>query len=95
MDGTEIGVLEETNEVSLRGLLKGGDGRGLKTQLVFESGGDLTDKALEGHLNNVKNIDNLANQQISTLLITTDFTKGHGSFLLVTNINQDESDEAS
>jgi len=86
MDGTEIGVLEEANEVSLRGLLKGGDGRGLETQVVFESGSNLTNKALERKL---------ANQQISALLITTDFTKGHGSFILVTKVNQDGSDEAS
>jgi len=86
MDGTEIGVLEETNEISLRGLLKGGDGRRLKAQIVFESGSNLTNEALEGKL---------ANQQISALLITTDFTKGHGSFLSVIKINRDESDEVS
>jgi hypothetical protein len=66
----EVGVLEETNEVSLSSLLESEDGRGGETEVVLEGGGDLTDKALEGEL---------ANEEISGLLVSTDLTDGDGT----------------
>ena len=50
MDGTQVGVLKETNQVSLRGLLESHDSRGLETEVSLEVLGNLTDKALEGQL---------------------------------------------
>ena len=66
MDGAQVGVLKETNQVSLRGLLKGHDSRGLETEVSLEVLGNLTDKALEGQL---------ADEKLSGLLVATDLTK--------------------
>ena len=68
VDGTQVGILKETNQVSLRGLLEGHDGGGLETQVSLEVLGDLTDKTLEGEL---------ADQKLSGLLVTSDLTESH------------------
>ena len=70
MDGTQVGILEKTNEVSFGGLLKGKDGRSLETQVGLEVLGDLTDETLEGKL---------ADEEVGGLLVTTDLTKSDGS----------------
>ena len=70
MDSAQVGVFEETDEVSLRSLLEGHDGRGLETQVSLEVLGDLTDQTLEGQL---------ADQKFGGLLVTTDLTKSHGT----------------
>ena len=46
MDGTQVGVFEETDEVSLGCLLKGHDGRGLETKIGLEVLGDFTEQTL-------------------------------------------------
>ena len=70
VDGAQVGVFEETNEVSLGGLLKSHDGGGLESQVSLEVLGDLTNKTLEGQL---------ADQELSRLLVTTDLTQSDGS----------------
>jgi len=50
VDGAEVGVLEERDEVSLSGLLKGEHGRALEPELLLELVGDLADESLEGQL---------------------------------------------
>ena len=50
VDGAEVGVLEERDEVSLGGLLEGEDGRALEPELLLELVGDLADESLEGEL---------------------------------------------
>ena len=60
MDGTEVGVLEETHQVGLTGLLKSHHGRALEPQISLEVLGNLTDKTLEGQL---------ADEQLSGLLV--------------------------
>ena len=50
MNGAQVGVLKETNQVGLRGFLKGHDSRGLETEVSLEVLGNLTDKTLEGQL---------------------------------------------
>jgi hypothetical protein len=50
MDGAQVGVLKETNQVSLRGLLEGHDGRGLETEISLKVLGNFSDKVLEGQL---------------------------------------------
>jgi hypothetical protein len=70
VDGTEVGVLEQTNQVCLGSLLQGKHGRGLETEIGLEVLGDLTDKTLEGQL---------ADKQLSGLLVAANLTKGHGS----------------
>ena len=70
VDGTQVGVLEEANQVSLRGFLQSHDGRGLETEVSLEVLGDLTDQTLEGEL---------PDEELGTLLVTTDLTKGNGT----------------
>ena len=68
VDGAQVGVLKETNQVSLRGLLESHDSRGLETKVSLEVLGNLTDKALEGQL---------ADEKFSGLLVTTDLTESN------------------
>ena len=70
VDGAQVGVLEQTNQVGLAGLLEGHDGRALETQVSLEVLGDLTDQALEGQL---------ADEQLGGLLVPPDLTEGHGT----------------
>lgn len=43
VDGAQVGVLKERDEVRLDGLLKGADGGGLEAEVALEVLGDLTD----------------------------------------------------
>ena len=70
MDCAQVGVLKQTNKVSLAGLLQSHDGRALEAQIGLEVLGDLTDQTLEGQL---------ADQKLSALLVPTDLTESHGS----------------
>jgi histone H3 len=70
VDGAQVGVLEETDQVSLRGLLEGSDGGSLEAEISLVLLGDLTDETLEGEL---------ADEQVSGLLVTTDLTKSDSS----------------
>jgi len=66
VDGTQVGVFEETDEVSLASLLKGHHGRSLESKISLEVLSNFTDKALEGEL---------ADEKLGALLVTTDLTK--------------------
>jgi hypothetical protein len=70
VDGAQVGVLEESDEVGLAGLLQGHDGRALEAQVGLEVLGDFTDQALEGQL---------ADEELGALLVATDLTQSHGS----------------
>jgi hypothetical protein len=70
VDGSQVGVLEEGDEVSLGGLLEGTDGRGLEAEVSLEVLGDLADETLEGEL---------ADQELGRLLVATDLTKSDGT----------------
>ena len=70
MDGAEVSVLKETHEVGLRGLLKGQDGGSLEPEVGLEVLSDLSHETLEGEL---------ANEELSRLLVSSDLTKRHGS----------------
>ena len=70
MDGAKVGVLEEGDEVRLRGLLEGADGRRLEAEVGLEVLGNLADEALEGEL---------ADEELSRLLVATDLTEGDGA----------------
>ena len=67
VDGSQVGVLEETHKVSLSGLLQGKDGRPLESQVCLEVLSDLTDQALEGQL---------ADEELRALLVAADLTQG-------------------
>ena len=71
MDGTQVGVLKETNEVSLASFLKSSNSRALEPQIGLEILSDFTDEPLEWEL---------ADEEFSGLLVTTDLTKSHCSW---------------
>jgi hypothetical protein len=70
MDGAEIGVLKETDEVGLSRLLQSQHGVGLETQISLEILSDFPDQTLERKF---------ADQELSALLVLTDFTKSHST----------------
>ena len=70
VDGSQVGILEETNKVSLSGLLESEDGGRLEAEIGLEVLGDLTDETLEGQL---------ADQELSRLLVLTDLTESDGT----------------
>ena len=70
MDGAEVSVLKQTNQISLAGLLEGHDGRALESQIGLEILSDLTDQTLEGKL---------ADQKLGGLLVSPDLTESHSS----------------
>ena len=68
MDGTEVGVLKEANQVGLAGLLESHDSRALESEVSLEVLGNLPDQALEGQL---------ADEELSGLLVPPDLPKGN------------------
>jgi hypothetical protein len=68
VDGAQVGVLEEADQVSLTGLLQGHDGRALEPQVSLEVLGNLPDQALEGQL---------PDEELSGLLVPPDLTESH------------------
>jgi hypothetical protein len=70
VDSAQVGIFEKTNKVSFGGLLKGKDGGTLETKIRLEILSNLTDKTLEREL---------ADEQVSGLLVTTNLTKGDRS----------------
>ena len=73
MDGAEVGVLEERDEVSLDGLLEGSDGGGLEAEVGLEVLGNLADETLEGEL---------SDQKLGGLLVASDLTESDSSRLI-------------
>jgi len=66
VDGAQVGVLEQPNQVGLAGLLQGTDGSGLEPQVSLEILSNLPDQPLEGQL---------ADEQLGGLLVTPDLTE--------------------
>jgi histone H3 len=77
VDGAQVGVLEQGDEVSLDGLLEGTDGGGLEAEVGLEVLGNLTDQTLEGEL---------ADEQLSGLLVATDLTESDGTGLVTVGL---------
>ena len=71
MDGAEVGVFEETNEVCLSCLLEGEDSGALESEVVLELRSDLADESLEGEL---------SDEELGGLLETSDLAKSDGSW---------------
>ena len=71
VDGTQVGVLKETNKVSLTGFLEGHDSRALEAEVSLEVLGDLTNKTLEWQL---------ADEELSGLLVSSDLSESDGSW---------------
>ena len=71
MDGGQVGVLEETDQVGLSGLLESKNGRSLESQVSLELLSDLTDETLEWEL---------SDQELSRLLVTSDLTESDSTW---------------
>lgn len=70
MDGSQVGVLEERDKVSLGRLLESHDGAGLESKVGLEVLSDFTDQTLEREL---------SDEELSRLLVTTDLTESDGT----------------
>ncbi len=70
VDGAQVGVLKQTDQVSLAGLLQGHDSGALEAQIRLEVLSKFTQQTLEGQL---------ADQQLGGLLIATDLSQSHGA----------------
>ena len=70
VDGAQVGVLKQTNQVSLTGFLQGHNSRALEAEVSLEILGDFSDQPLEGQL---------PDEQLSALLVTSDFSQSYGS----------------
>jgi len=70
VDCAQVGVLEEADEVGLGGLLEGKDGGSLEAKITLEVLRDLANEALEGEL---------ADEEVSGLLVPTDLAEGDGT----------------
>jgi len=70
VDGAQVGVLEETDQVGLASLLKSSDCRALEAQIGLEVLGDLAHQTLEGRT---------ADEKLGALLVATDLTKSNGT----------------
>ena len=70
VDRAQVGVLEQADQVRLRSLLQGGNGAGLEAQVRLEVLSNLAHQSLEGQL---------AEQQLSALLVAADLAERHGS----------------
>ena len=67
VDGAQVGVLEEADEVGLGRLLEGENGGALEAKVGLEVLGDLPDEPLEGKL---------ADEELSGLLVPPDLPEG-------------------
>ena len=70
VDGAQVGVLEQTDQVSLAGLLQSHHGGRLETQVGLEVLGNLPHQSLEGQL---------ADEKLGGLLVPPDLTEGYCS----------------
>ena len=70
MDGAQVGIFEETNEVSLGSFLEGHDGRRLESEVSLEVLGDFSDESLEGEL---------SDEELGRFLVSSDLSESDGS----------------
>ena len=71
VDGAEIGVFEEADQVSFWGFLQSGDSGRLESEIRLEILSDFTDQSLEWQL---------SDEQFGRFLVSTDLTKGDSSW---------------
>merc|ERR1712001_651206 len=70
VNGAQVSVFKETDQVSLTSFLEGTNGGALEPEISFEVPSNFSHKTLEGEL---------ADQQLSRFLVTTNFTKGNST----------------
>lgn len=77
VDGSQVCVFEEADQVGLGSLLKGTNSRALETQVGLEVLCDFTHETLEGQL---------ADQEFRRLLVATNFTQSDGTRLVAVRL---------
>lgn len=77
VDGAQVGVLEERDEVGLDGLLQSTDGGALEAEVGLEVLCDFTDQTLEGQL---------ADEELGRLLVATNLTESDGTRLVAVRL---------
>jgi histone H3 len=70
VNGAQVGVLEQRDQVSLNGLLQSTDGRRLEAEVRLEVLSNFTNQTLERQL---------ADQKLGRLLVPTDLTESDGT----------------
>ena len=70
VNGTQVGIFKESNKVGFSSFLKGQDSRSLESKITLEILSNLTNKTLERKL---------SDEQVGTLLVTTNLTKSNSS----------------
>jgi len=71
VDGAEVGVFKETDQVGFGGFLEGEDSGALESEVVLVLSGNFTNESLEWEL---------ADEELGTLLESSDFTEGNGTW---------------
>jgi len=71
VDGAQVSVLKEADQVGLTGFLEGSDGSALEPEISFEVLSNFSDQPLEGQF---------ADEKLSGFLVATNFTKSHGTW---------------
>ena len=77
VNGAEVSVLKDANQVGLSSLPEGKDGTSLETQVILKVLGDLTDKTLEW---------GFANEKVGGFLVMVDLTKSHGFWAVMVGL---------
>lgn len=72
VDSAQVRVFKQTDEVGLRCLLKGGNGRALESKIGLVVLSDFPDESLEGEL---------SDQELSRLLVLSDLSESDGTGL--------------
>jgi len=70
VDGAQVGVLKQPDEVGLASLLQSSNGSRLESEISFEILSDFSDETLEGQL---------PDEELSGLLVSPDLTESHSS----------------
>jgi len=71
VNGAQVGVLEQTHQISLAGLLESTDGSRLEPQISFEVLSNFSHKTLEWQL---------PDEELSRLLVSPDLTESDSSW---------------
>ena len=70
MDGAQVCIFKETNEIGLGSFLKGHDSTGLESEICLKILSNFTNQTLEGQL---------SEQEFCRFLVSSNFSKSHSS----------------
>jgi len=70
VDGAQVGIFEQTDQISFSGFLEGQDGLGLESDVLLVFHSDISDESLERQL---------SDEEVSGLLELSNFSEGNGT----------------